>query len=126
MKFELTKKMGSTQIKLMGECEDQLKFFRAASFVSDIPDICGHCQSTNLRFLFRTPKGYEYASIECLDCHYELKYGQHKEGNTLFAKGWEPPYENKEPNEERENQPRRDQAQPNGATGFAPQRKSTW
>lgn len=119
MKFELVKKMGSINIKLLGECEDQLKFFRAASFVSDIPDVCGNCDSPNLRFLFRTPKGYEYASVECLACKYELKYGQHKEGNTLFAKGWEPPYSENQPNEEKAPQ----QQAPRSSE---PQRKGGW
>lgn len=102
MKFELIKKMGSVEIKLSGECNDQMNFFRAASFVSDLPDSCGNCQSKNLRFLYRNPKGYEYAEVLCNDCRHTLKYGQHKEGNTLFAKGWEPPYVLDQPNEEKE------------------------
>jgi len=93
MKYQLTRKMGSTQIIISGESDAQMEFFKTAHFFSEIPDVCKHCKSTNLRFLYRQPQGYEYASIMCNDCQHELKFGQYKDTKGLFAKGWEPPHQ---------------------------------
>lgn len=55
-------------------------------------DRCGNCESSNLQLLHRQPQGYDYYSVQCKDCHHELKFGQVKESGRLFQKGWEPPY----------------------------------
>lgn len=48
---------------------------------------CGSCQSTAIRFEHRQDKeGHDYYSLRCLECGCELSFGQHKSGNTLFAK----------------------------------------
>ena len=38
-------------------------------------------------------KVVQYYSIDCPKCRWELKFGQHIEGDTLFAKGWEAPFQ---------------------------------
>lgn len=57
---------------------------------------CGNCASPDLEYKYTTPQGYEYYSIRCRGCRHELKFGQRKEDHTLFAKGWEAPYEKPE------------------------------
>lgn len=90
MKFQLTKKLGSAQVTISGEADAQMELFKAASFFSEIPDVCGNgsCRSTDMRFLYRQPKGYEYASILCRVCGHELTFGVYKENKGLFAKEW--------------------------------------
>lgn len=70
---------------------------QAFSFVAYAQEVfgqtkCGNCGSPNLKLRHRTPSGYEYFSVQCQDCHHELKFGQQKDSGRLFPKGWEPPY----------------------------------
>lgn len=53
---------------------------------------CGNCGSPDLRLAHKTPKGYEYFSVQCQSCRHELKFGQAKESGKLFPKAWEPPF----------------------------------
>lgn len=92
MKYELTKTFGSIGVTFSGEVESQMDFFKDASFLGEFPEQCNNCKGTDLRFQYRHPKGFEYASIKCNACQYELKFGQTKDSGTLFAKGWEEPY----------------------------------
>lgn len=92
MKFNLRRIVGTTEIVFSDEAKDGMDFFKKAGFYCEFPNLCGHCNSANLRIQYREPKGYSYAQVVCLDCHWELKFGQHLEGGTLFAKGWEAPY----------------------------------
>jgi len=80
--------------------------FKAIAYAQEIFSIkkCGNpaCESTNLRLKFRTAmskdgKKCEYYSIVCADCGWEYKFGQKQdEGQTLFPKGWEPPFRKEE------------------------------
>lgn len=54
---------------------------------------CGQCDSPNLKLQHRQPKGYDFYSVKCKDCHYELEFGQTKEGNKLYPKDWVPPWD---------------------------------
>jgi hypothetical protein len=92
MKFQIRKKIGDSEIIFSDEFESQLEFFKKAAFAYSIPSSCGKCKSQNLKLDYRTPKGYEYVYVCCLDCKQELHFGQHKENKTLFTKNWEPPY----------------------------------
>jgi len=56
-------------------------------------DMCGNCKSPDLRLLYRTAQEYEFYSLQCKNCHHELKFGQTKVGEKLYAKGWEEPYQ---------------------------------
>lgn len=60
--------------------------------------VCGHCSAivgafeTPPRYIHRKDtEGHDYFSIECPSCEYRMDFGQHKVGETLFAKrdkGW--------------------------------------
>lgn len=70
----------------------------AFAMVAHLQDVfgtkkCGHCGSPDLRLCHRTPQGYEYFSVKCESCGYEMKFGQQKDSGKLFPKGWEPPYQ---------------------------------
>jgi ribosomal protein S27E len=76
------------------EAKDINMAFRMLSSCDQILGVrkCGNCGGEHLQFKHTTPKGYEYYSIECTDCGHELKFGQAKADNRLFAKGWEAPF----------------------------------
>ena len=77
------------------EGKDMKHCFVFMSYAGDLfgQKRCGNCDSEHLRPVHRTPKGYEYYSVRCDDCRFELKFGQQKDGGRLFPKGWEPPFE---------------------------------
>lgn len=61
---------------------------------------CGNCESPHLKLQHRTARRKDnnakcdYYSVVCTDCRYEYKFGQKQdEHQTLFPKGWEPPYQ---------------------------------
>jgi hypothetical protein len=47
---------------------------------------CEACDSTRVRFDLRTPKGYVFRSLTCMDCGARLEFGETKEGGRLFPK----------------------------------------
>jgi len=101
MKVQIKRNFGANEITVTEEVKSQLEFFKLASFFSDLPKACGNCGKEDLAFSYRrTSEDYEYCEIECQDCEHVLKFGQHKEGKTLFPKGWEPPYEADEDSED--------------------------
>lgn len=98
MKYQLTKKLGSAEISFSGDSESHMDFIKNASFFYDLSEMCPNCKSMDVRVHYRAPKGYEYASIVCNECHWELKFGQYKDSTGLFAKGWEKPFSNQQEN----------------------------
>ncbi len=54
--------------------------------VFDADDSCGICQSNNIRHRVRVHDDNKYYELKCLDCGAQLAFGQHKKGDTLFAK----------------------------------------
>jgi hypothetical protein len=75
------------------EATDTGDFWRKAAVISSFPRKCKNCQSEDLSFVHRSPKGYNYYEIGCNACGHALKYGQHQEGGLFFSKGWEAPYQ---------------------------------
>jgi hypothetical protein len=67
------------------EGTSQKELIKQAAFFGSLPCVCPVCESAT-RFSFREPEGYEYYGLICEQGH-ELKFGQHKEGGTLFPKG---------------------------------------
>lgn len=48
---------------------------------------CGACQSDQLSYEHRQDnEGHDYYTLKCRACGAQLDFGQHKVGNTLFAK----------------------------------------
>lgn len=87
--FEASKKC-----RLDFEASDIKQAFQFIAYAESVfgVDTCGKCGESNLKLMHRTPQGYDYHSVACQDCGYELKFGQVKETGHLFQKGWEPPY----------------------------------
>ena len=76
----------------VNDCNSVFQFLSMCDTMFGVKE-CGNCASPDLAFKYTTPQGYEYYSIQCRGCRHELKFGQRKEDHTLFAKGWEAPYE---------------------------------
>jgi hypothetical protein len=76
------------------DLEDVKEAFQFVAYCDTIfgVDCCGNCKGPNLRLLYRTAQEYQFYSVQCKDCHYELKFGQTKVGQMLYPKGWEEPY----------------------------------
>jgi hypothetical protein len=81
MKLILSVPGGTLEI----EGTTQKELIKQAAFFGSLPSVCPVCESAT-RFSFREPEGYEYYGLVCEQGH-ELKFGQHKEGGTLFPKG---------------------------------------
>lgn len=47
---------------------------------------CGLCGSVEIRFERRSKDSIEFFGMKCMACGASLDFGQHKEGDTLFAK----------------------------------------
>lgn len=48
---------------------------------------CGHCESQDLAFEYRVSgEDHAFHSLKCLKCGYQMDFGQHKKGGTLFVK----------------------------------------
>lgn len=53
-------------------------------FESD--EACGLCKATDLLFRVRTHDDNKFYELVCRSCGAKLAFGQHKKGDTLFAK----------------------------------------
>lgn len=88
MKFRLEKIIGKNKLVFEQEVNSNTDFFKAVSFYSQLPSVCGNCKSQEIYPSFKVTKdGYEYSKIECYDCKHELSFGQYRNGNgSLFSK----------------------------------------
>ena len=48
--------------------------------------VCGQCKSDRLALGHREHDDHDYYQQSCLDCGARLDFGQHKNGETVFAK----------------------------------------
>jgi hypothetical protein len=105
MKFEFDLRVGDRVIRITDEAETQTEFFQKMAFWDTIPN-AGPNGEAELKFTYRTPKGYEYYSIACPDAGVEFKFGEFKEKKKcLFPKTWEPILHGVEHHEEADPQP---------------------
>lgn len=70
---------GQSQKQLFAEIANIQSVFEADS-------ACGCCSSPNIRFDVRTIEANSYYSLVCEDCGAALQFGQHRSGDTLYAK----------------------------------------
>lgn len=78
---------GSMIFKLAGVSQKDL--FREVAQVQDVFEAdtsCGLCSCEVLRFAVRTVDANTFYSLKCMACSAELQFGQHKNGQTLYAK----------------------------------------
>lgn len=89
MKFEFDLRVGDRVIRITDEAATPAEWFRKMAFYDQIPK-AGPGGEAELKFTYRTPKGYEYFSIACPDAGMEFKFGQFREQKErLFPKAWE-------------------------------------
>ena len=67
------------------EVANEKEAIKRLAFYQSLPAVCPVCGGAS-RFSFREPEGYEYYGLVCEGGH-EYKFGQHKEGGSLFPKG---------------------------------------
>lgn len=106
MKIERKLIIGKNEYTVTVEADKAIDFFKQMSFFDSLPQT-GPNGETDLVLSYRTPKNYEYYSIVSQQAKMEFKFGQHKDRpGSLFAKGWEPLYQEDgaEANEETQNQ----------------------
>lgn len=83
------------------ECPSVKTAFRFLAYAQEVfgPRKCPQSSATQHKLKFRVAqtkdgKKCEYYSLECPETGWEFKFGQKQdEGQTLFPKGWEPPYQ---------------------------------
>lgn len=87
MKYKLKKVGGEFEI------EGTLKeIIQEASLIKSIPDKCPLCQG-DVTFDYRKPKGFEYYSLKCTNCHAVKNFGQAQdEKKSLFLR-WDTKFE---------------------------------
>lgn len=47
---------------------------------------CKDCNSAEIKYDHRVHDGNDFYGMKCLRCGAKMEFGQHKTGNTLFAK----------------------------------------
>lgn len=90
IEFQVTPKC-----KVSADNLDVLKAFEFVAYTQEVLGVtkCGQCGSPHVVLQHRSPKGYNYYSVKCEECGYELKFGQTQHTNRLFPKGWEAGYQ---------------------------------
>lgn len=71
------------------ESESQKGIFRGIAELQAVFEAdwkCGCCDSDDIRFDVRDVEDNEYFALRCMACNAKLSFGQHRKGNTLFAK----------------------------------------
>lgn len=86
----------SDSLRIEQDVKDSKQAFQFIAYLQTIFGVkrCGNCDCDRLHLSHRTTtEGHDYYSVVCDECKHELKFGQTKVGNKLFAKGWEEPYQ---------------------------------
>lgn len=88
-------RIGNYEVKIQVEGSSEADIFKGLSFYSaNLPTKCGNCEGGDLFPQHAVRKGYDFYSIVCRTCRWELKYGQAKDTpGKLFPKEWEQPYD---------------------------------
>jgi hypothetical protein len=91
-------------VTLEQECPTVKTAFKFLAYAQEVfgPRECPESGATDHRLKFRVAqtkdgKKCEYYSLEDIKTGWEFKFGQKQdEGQTLFPKGWEPPFQREE------------------------------
>ena len=96
MQIEIEFTVGDKRLKITEEVEGHAEFFTKMEFWDSIPRT-GPNGETDLKFVHRTPKGYDYYEVICESAKMRFQFGQSREDKgRLFPKGWTPMHEGDE------------------------------
>jgi len=99
MKFKLNSFIGDTAIQFEDEAANMMEFIKQAAQFMNLPAFCQNCKGKNLKPHHRvTKEKHDYYYIKCQTCDWEFKYGQNIDKKSIFAKGWERPYNDQQLN----------------------------
>lgn len=88
MKFSFDLRIGDRSIRIEEEAADEHEFWRRMAFWDSLP-AAGPNGEADLRFSYRTPKGFEYYTLECRSAGMQFDFGQmNKPTKDLFPKSW--------------------------------------
>lgn len=88
MKFSFDLQLGNRSIRIEEEVAGEHQFFQRMAFWDSLP-ASGPSGEDDLRFSYRTPKGFEYYAIECRSAGMQFDFGQmNKQSKDLFPKSW--------------------------------------
>ena len=73
--------------KLVIETEKMSDLHKWGSTYMGIPKKCDACGSDDLFLSYKTPSGFEYFLVECMDCHASANFGQKADRSGLYWKG---------------------------------------
>lgn len=92
LNVEYRLKLGQDEFIIKGDYKNEKEFFNKMSFFSSLPKTAPG-GATDLKLVVRETKKGTYYSVISEQEKLEFQLGQHKEGDTLYAKGWVPLYQ---------------------------------
>lgn len=87
---------GTAAFSIDEECADikeAFAFIGGCQNIFGAAESCPNCKGTDLRAHYKRVKDFDFYSLQCGNCKWELPFGQLKDGSGLFPKEWQPPYE---------------------------------
>lgn len=88
MKFQFDLRLGDRVIRIEEEVDGPHQFWQRMAFWDSIPQ-AGPGGEADLRFSYRTPKGYEYYALESRSAGQQFDFGQmNRPTKDLFPKSW--------------------------------------
>ena len=88
MKYAFDLKIGDRVVRIEEEVAGEHEFWQRMAFWDSLPQ-AGPGGEADLRFSYRTPKGYEYYALECRSAGQQFDFGQmNRTTKDLFPKGW--------------------------------------
>lgn len=85
-------KLGQDMFEITGDFKTEKEFFQKMAFFSNLPKTAPN-GATDLKLVVRETKKGTYYSLVSESEKMEFQIGQHKEGDTLYAKDWVPLYQ---------------------------------
>lgn len=89
LNIEYRLKLGQDEFIIRGDYKNAKEFFNSMSFFSSLPKTAPG-GATDLKLVVRETKKGTYYSLVSEQEKMEFTLGQHKEGDTLYAKEWKP------------------------------------
>lgn len=99
IQVEYRLKLGQDEFVIKGDFKNEKEFFQRMAFFSSLPKTAPN-GATDLKLVVRETKKGTYYSLISEQEKMEFQLGQHKEGDTLYAKDWVPLFQGEADGEE--------------------------